>query len=83
MWDIALVSVPFGVWWLLVAANLRVKSLSNFIELLTLIPVLATVLAIRTYIATQRPQMARPQVAFAIGLAFTVLLYTFVPALPE
>ena len=82
-WDIALIFVPFFAWWALALMNLRLKSLSNLIEPFALIVFIALLLTIRAFAVPAQSQPVTSRIVFVIGLTAAIVLYIFVPALPE
>jgi hypothetical protein len=75
-WDLGLLFAPFALWIVLVGTNLRPKSLANLIELFALVPVVALAFVARIF-------RVRAQIVFGCGVLVALLLYAFVPLLPE
>ena len=77
-WDIALVFVPGMIWFALAISGFRLKSLSNLAEFFALFPITAGLLAVRWKLSSA----AAPAI-FGCGVLAALLLYVFVPVLPE
>ena len=77
-WDIGSAMVPCTLWFLLVTFGALPKSMSNLLEVFALLPITACFFAVRLKVAK-----VRPSVIFGICTMAALLLYVFVPVLPE
>jgi hypothetical protein len=81
--DFALFVLPFVAWWSLALSNFRSKALANLIEPIGLFIFLSAVIFMRTFIITYGTNKQRSITSLIIDVLFAVLIYAFIPALPE
>ena len=82
-YDVALLILPFALWFILTMTGVRPKSLSNLTEAFALLPILAICLLLRSFRSLKWSNTHRSMVSLVLGLSGAVAIYAFVPLLPE
>ncbi|MCH1924419.1 hypothetical protein L9G74_07720 [Shewanella sp. C32] len=85
VWDWGLLFVPFLIWALLSAVDMRGKSLANLVELAYMSGFTMLVMLLRVRLALQQPAKAMfySKLALLVASASAVLLWGIVPPLAE
>lgn len=80
IWDTGIVVAPIPVWFTLAVLNFRVKSLSNLIEPIALILIIAFIILVRVF---SKGGIPKGSWSFGGAILAAVLMYILVPPLPE
>jgi len=83
MWDIALFVLPLVLYFVLLLTVSHPKSLANLFEPFALIPIVSACFLIRVFAFRTTGHQKRSAIALLCALLATILIYFFVPLLPE